>query len=65
MKAMVWTRYGPPEVLKLQEIDTPIPKDDEVLVKVHAASLNAGDLKIMRGDSYILWLMNGLRKPKH
>jgi NADPH:quinone reductase-like Zn-dependent oxidoreductase len=65
MKAMVWTRYGPPEVLKLQEIDTPIPKDNEVLVKVHAASLNAGDLKIMRGESFILRLMNGLRKPKH
>ncbi len=65
MKAIIWTRYGPPDVLKLQEIDTPIPKDDEVLVKVHAASLNAGDLKVMRGESFILRIMNGLRKPKH
>ncbi len=65
MKAMAWTRYGPPEVLELQEMETSIPKTNEVLVKVHAASLNAGDLKAMRGDSFILRLMNGLRKPKH
>ncbi|MFW9973983.1 MAG: NAD(P)-dependent alcohol dehydrogenase [Candidatus Thorarchaeota archaeon] len=65
MKAMIWTKYGPPDVLQLQEIDTPIPKGNEVLVKVHAASLNAGDLKVMRGESFILRIMNGLRKPKH
>ncbi len=65
MKAMAWTRYGPPEDLELQEMNTPIPKDNEVLVKIHAASLNAGDLKMIRGDSFILRLMNGLRKPKH
>ncbi|MFW9927264.1 MAG: alcohol dehydrogenase catalytic domain-containing protein, partial [Candidatus Thorarchaeota archaeon] len=65
MKAIACTRYGPPEVLELQEMETPIPKADEVLVNVHAASLNAGDLKIMRGDSFILRLMNGFRKPKH
>jgi NADPH:quinone reductase-like Zn-dependent oxidoreductase len=65
MKAIVYEKYGPPEVLQLREVDTPTPTDDEVLVKIHAASLNAGDVHILRGDSYILRLMNGLRKPKH
>ena len=65
MKAMIWTKYGGPEVLQLDEVDIPKPKDDEALVKVHAAALNAGDLKIMRGESIILRIMNGLRKPKH
>jgi NADPH:quinone reductase-like Zn-dependent oxidoreductase len=65
MKAMIWPKYGPPEVLQLQEVDMPIPKENEVLMKIHAAALNAGDLKVLRGESFILRLMNGLRKPKH
>ena len=43
MKAIVYTKYGTPDVLELKEIDKPIPKDDEVLIKVHAASLNDWD----------------------
>lgn len=49
MKAIVCTKYGPPDVLQLKEVNRPIPKADEALVKIHAASLNAADFEIMRG----------------
>ena len=49
MKAIVCTKYGSPEVLQLKEVAKPIPKEDEALVKVHAASLNAADLETLRG----------------
>ncbi len=63
MKAIVYTEYGSPDVLQLKEVAKPTPKDDEVLVKVHAASLNAADLEILRGD----WVarFEGPRRPKH
>ena len=65
MKAIVYEKYGPPEVLQLTEVEKPSPKEDEVLVKVHAASINYSDWHVSRGESFLLRLMNGLLKPKH
>jgi NADPH:quinone reductase-like Zn-dependent oxidoreductase len=63
LKAIIYTKYGGPEVLQMKEVEKPIPKDDEVLVKVHAASLNDWDDGLLRGD-FINRLINGLLKPK-
>ena len=65
MKAIVYERYGPPEVLQLREIEKPSPKENEVLVSVFAASINHIDWQVMRGESLMLRLLNGLLKPKH
>src|SRR5215208_2399671 len=64
MKAMVRDRYGSPDVLELTDIDKPEPGDDEVLVRVHAASVNPADWHILRGAPYIARMQFGLRKPK-
>lgn len=66
MKAIVYHNYGSPDVLKLEEVEKPAPQDNEVLVKVHAASVNAADWHIMRGKPFLVRLMGfGLLKPKH
>src|SRR5437764_4051037 len=66
MKAIVNTHYGSPDVLQLKEVAKPTPKDDEVLVKVHAASVNAADWHLLRGKPFLMRLMGfGLLKPKH
>ena len=62
MKAIVCTRYGPPETLQLTEVAKPIPKDDEVLIKIRAASVNPVD-RLFRAP-YFLRILTGLRKPK-
>ncbi len=64
MKAIVCTKYGSPEVLQLKEVEKPTPKEEEVLVKVHAASLNAADLEYLRGVFVVRLLYKGLLKPK-
>lgn len=64
MKAITQDRYGSPDVLTLRELDTPVPRDDEVLVRVHAASANAYDWHIMRGDPYVARLGLGFGAPK-
>ncbi|MBL7135794.1 MAG: NAD(P)-dependent alcohol dehydrogenase [Candidatus Marinimicrobia bacterium] len=64
MKAIVYTKYGPPDVLQLKEVEKPIPKDNEVLVKVHAASVNDWDWGLLRGTPFVNRLLFGLLKPK-
>ena len=63
MKAIVYTKYGGPEVLQIKEMEKPYPKDDEVLVKVYAVSINDWDDGLLHGD-FINRLLNGLLKPK-
>ena len=65
MKAIVRTRYGPPDVLKLQEVPKPTPGDDQVLIRVHAASVNAADWHLLTADIFLVRLMGrGLLTPK-
>jgi NADPH:quinone reductase-like Zn-dependent oxidoreductase len=64
MKAAVCSRYGPPDVIQIREIEKPVPRDNEVLIKVRAASANPLDLTAMRGTPYVVRVIGGLRKPK-
>jgi NADPH:quinone reductase-like Zn-dependent oxidoreductase len=65
MKAIVQDTYGSPDVLELRDIDNPVAKDNEVLVRVHAASVNPADWHLMRGLPYIARAQMGLLKPKN
>jgi NADPH:quinone reductase-like Zn-dependent oxidoreductase len=66
MKAIVYTKYGPPEVLKLKEVEKPVPKDNEVLIKVHASTVTPMDWHLRQpGMNIIARMMSGLRKPKN
>jgi NADPH:quinone reductase-like Zn-dependent oxidoreductase len=65
MKAIVQNDYGTPDVLKLAEVAQPAMKDNQVLVRVKAASINAGDLFTLRGDPWLTRLMVGFPKPKN
>ncbi len=66
MKAIVHTKYGPPEdVLELKEVEKPTPKDNEVLIKIYAASICWGDNALVRGKPFMIRLVQGLLKPKH
>lgn len=64
MKAIIYCDYGPPEVLKLENVEKPVPSDSQVLVRVRAAAANPLDWHYMRGTPYIGRLEMGLRKPK-
>jgi NADPH:quinone reductase-like Zn-dependent oxidoreductase len=64
MKAIVYNRYGPPDVLRYEDIDKPSPKDGEVLIRVRAASVNPLDWRLMRGTPTVVRLMTGLSESK-
>ena len=66
MKAVVYNKYGPPEVIQVQEVEKPTPKDDEVLIKIYAASVNAYDWHFLTADIFLIRFMGaGLLKPKY
>lgn len=64
MQAIVYTEYGSADVLQLKDVEKPVPKDDEVLVKVYATSVNAADWHIMRGSPVLIRLAMGFLKPQ-
>ena len=70
MRAVVCTGYGPPDVLRLQEVEKPVPADDEVLIKVHATTVHRGDVRIRsfdvpRGQRFMARLVLGFSRPKN
>jgi NADPH:quinone reductase-like Zn-dependent oxidoreductase len=69
MKAIIWTEYGPPEVLKLQEVEKPQPRNNEILIKIHASSVTMGDcemrsLRLSPAIAFFMRIYNGINKPK-
>ena len=64
MKAITYAQYGSPDVLQFKEVPQPSPKEDEILIKVHAVSINAADLHLMRADPFLIRFAFGLFKPK-
>jgi NADPH:quinone reductase-like Zn-dependent oxidoreductase len=64
MRAAVFTEYGPPDVLQIKDVENPVPKDKEVLVRIHATTVCAADYRIRKADPFLVRFMIGLRRPK-
>ena len=64
MKAVVYTKYGPPEVLQVKDVEKPVPKDNELLIRIHATTVTATECTFRKGEPFISRLFTGLTKPK-